>query len=185
MSHNKTRNPGRLIGWNALYASLAIVFGLGCLAFSIWLGLLSSDAADLVAMPIVVGIGSGLVVCSGLSHVAVFRDRIKIVNLFSVTEVGRQQVAQVELTSGMQVRLVSGRRLPVWPYSASVLAQVTGNRRAKRFGRRVIEFLDLDDQQNEWNQDTATTHVRRTTPIVTLALATLCLLLAVVIRATQ
>ena len=92
---------------------------------------------------------------------------ITIVNAVTVTRIPLSDVAEVVTQNGLQIRLVSGMRIGTICFGSSVLAMVTGNIRARRFGRRMAPYLaanhDISNNQADrgpGTQDSAVTRFR-------------------------
>lgn len=131
----------RLVGWNPGM----VAFGLGFVAFTVWLtssyATGPATASDLLQGPLAWGAVAGGILEASTCRVRVGRGMVELTNILSVTSVPFHDIERIEALNGMSVVTRSGATHESVAYGGSLLAVLTGNKRAVRLQSRLSEAM--------------------------------------------
>jgi hypothetical protein len=167
-----TQTPGRvetplsgrrIVGYNPSLSVMSACAVVGAFVFA-WAELARppDEASDLLdGLPVlclVVTLLGLLGTCRIVVDPAGFID---VVDLFVVRRVPVREVAQVQHTDGLRLRLLSGRRVGSIAYGSSLLGSLLRYPRSVRAARRIEAAVGgIDDRLPTSQQDTVTSKLR-------------------------
>jgi hypothetical protein len=107
------------------------------------------------------GAAMGLALLAATAR-AFVRDQVLFMVSFFVTHrVPLAEIVSVADNNGFAAKLQSGRTIGSMAFGSSLIAMITGNRRGKRAGKRLLALLEpKHEDETPWRQDTATTRPR-------------------------
>jgi len=145
-------------------------------------GATDSPIQDSVASLVGGGVIAGGMFLMGTSHVSVRGGQLEFVNTLTRTTVKPNEIKEILTENGLQVRLTSGRAFGSLAYGPSLLALITGNRRAKRLGNRIVAVVGEPTPANTWTQDSARTFARWSGILSAMYVASLPMVVTIGVR---
>ena len=141
-----------------------IMFAVGWWAFAliVFSPLHHSDASSSpLAGAALFGAVMGFLLLAATARAFVRDEALHMISFFVTHRVPLTEVVGVAADNGFAAKLQSGRTIGSMAFGSSVIAMITGNRRGKRAGKRLLALLGPNnDDVTAWRQDTATTRAR-------------------------
>ena len=107
------------------------------------------------------GVGMGVMLLLATARAFVRGDRLYLVSFLWTQEVPMREIIGVVDDNGFAAKLVSGRTVGSMAFGSSLVAMVTGNRRGRRAGRRLLALHGPFATANvSWHQDDTRTRIR-------------------------